>query len=179
MKVTVIGTGYVGLVTGACLADMGNDVFCLDVDAAKVKALNEGRIPIYEPGLEAIVKRNEAAGRLRFSTDIAASVAHGALQLIAVGTPPGENGSADLKHVLEAARNVGRHMGEYKVVASKSTVPVGTADEVRKTIEGELEKRRATVAFSVVSNPEFLKEGAAVEDFLRPDRIIVGSDDER
>ena len=179
MKVTVIGTGYVGLVTGACLADMGNDVFCLDVDAAKVKALNEGRIPIYEPGLEPIVRRNEAAGRLRFSTDVAASVAHGALQLVAVGTPPGEDGSADLQHVLEAARNIGRHMAEYKVVANKSTVPVGTADEVKKTIHDEVERRKADIPFSVVSNPEFLKEGAAVEDFMRPDRIIVGSDDER
>jgi UDPglucose 6-dehydrogenase len=179
MKVTVIGTGYVGLVTGACLADMGNDVFCLDVDAAKVKALNEGKIPIYEPGLEPLVRRNEAAGRLRFSTDVAASVAHGALQLIAVGTPPGEDGSADMKYVLEAARNVGRHMNEYKVVANKSTVPVGTADEVKKTIESELQNRKAKLSFSVVSNPEFLKEGAAVADFMRPDRIIVGSDDAR
>src|SRR5690349_7183537 len=179
MKVTVIGTGYVGLVTGACLADMGNDVFCLDVDASKVKALNEGRIPIYEPGLEAIVKRNEAASRLRFSTDIAASVAHGALQLIAVGTPPGEDGSADLKHVLEAARNVGRHMAEYKVVASKSTVPVGTGDRIKEEIARELKARDKNVEFSVVSNPEFLKEGAAVEDFMRPDRILVGSEDER
>ena len=179
MKVTVVGTGYVGLVTGACLADMGNDVFCVDVDAAKVKALNEGRIPIYEPGLEPIVRRNEAAGRLRFSTDIAASVAHGALQLIAVGTPPGEDGSADLQHVLEAARNVGRHMAEYKVVANKSTVPVGTADSVSQVISTELKIRTKQIEFSVVSNPEFLKEGAAVEDFMRPDRIIVGSEDER
>src|SRR5262249_25710675 len=179
MKVTVIGTGYVGLVTGACLREMGNDVFCLDVDAAKGKALNGGRIPIYEPGLEPIVRRNEAAGRLRFSTDIAASVAHGALQLIAVGTPPGEDGSADLKYVLEAARNVGRHMTEYKVVASKSTVPVGTGDKVRDTISRELKARKKSTEFSVVSNPEFLKEGAAVEDFMRPDRIILGSDDER
>jgi UDPglucose 6-dehydrogenase len=179
MKVTVIGTGYVGLVTGACLADMGNDVFCLDLDAAKVKALNEGRIPIYEPGLEGIVKRNEAAGRLRFSTDVGASVAHGALQLIAVGTPAGEDGSADLKHVLEAARNVGRHMEEYRVVASKSTVPVGTADKVGEAIARELKARKKDIQFSVVSNPEFLKEGAAVNDFMRPDRIIVGSEDER
>src|SRR5690349_4851529 len=179
MKVTVIGTGYVGLVTGACLADMGNDVFCLDVDAAKVKALNEGRIPIYEPGLEAIVKRNEAAGRLRFSTDIAASVAHGVLQLIAVGTPPGEDGSADLQHVLAAANAIGRHMTQYRVVVNKSTVPVGTADRVSQAISKALKKRKKKIPFSVVSNPEFLKEGAAVEDFMRPDRIIVGSDDER
>jgi len=179
LKVTVIGTGYVGLVTGACLADMGNDVFCLDVDAAKVKALNEGKIPIYEPGLEPLVRRNEAAGRLRFSTDVAASVGHGALQLIAVGTPPGEDGSADMQYVLAAARNVGRHMTEYKVVANKSTVPVGTADEVKIAIESELQNRNAKLSFSVVSNPEFLKEGAAVADFMRPDRIIVGSDDLR
>jgi UDPglucose 6-dehydrogenase len=179
MKVTVIGTGYVGLVTGACLADMGNDVFCLDVDAAKVKALNEGKIPIYEPGLEPLVRRNEAAGRLRFSTDVAASVAHGALQLIAVGTPPGEDGSADMQYVLAAARNVGRHMTGYKVVANKSTVPVGTADQVKTAIENELQERKTAVQFSVVSNPEFLKEGAAVADFMRPDRIIVGSDDAR
>jgi UDPglucose 6-dehydrogenase len=179
MKVTVVGTGYVGLVTGACLADMGNDVFCLDVDAAKVKALNKGRIPIYEPGLEPIIRRNEAAGRLRFSTDVAASVAHGALQLIAVGTPPGEDGSADLQHVIAAARAIGRHMTEYRVVANKSTVPVGTADAVKKAIENELQKRKAKISLSVVSNPEFLKEGAAVEDFMRPDRIILGSEDER
>ncbi len=179
MKVTVVGTGYVGLVTGACLADMGNDVFCLDLDAAKVKALNDGEIPIYEPGLEPIVRRNESAGRLSFSTDIAASVAHGALQLIAVGTPPGEDGSADLRYVLAAASNIGRHMTEYKVIANKSTVPVGTADEVKKTVENELQKRKAAIQFSIVSNPEFLKEGAAVEDFMRPDRIVVGSEDER
>jgi len=179
MRVTVIGTGYVGLVTGACLADMGNDVFCLDVDAAKVKALNDGHIPIYEPGLKPIVRRNETAGRLRYSTDIAASVAHGTLQLIAVGTPPGEDGSADLKYVLAAAANIGRHMTDYKVVATKSTVPVGTADQVKEAIAQELKKRNGNVQFSVVSNPEFLKEGAAVEDFMRPDRIIIGSDDER
>jgi UDPglucose 6-dehydrogenase len=179
MNVTIVGTGYVGLVTGACLADMGNHVLCLDVDAAKVRALGEGRIPIYEPGLEAIVRRNHAAGRLDFTTDLAAAVAHGVLQLIAVGTPPGEDGSADLKHVLEAARAIGRHMGDYRVVVNKSTVPVGTADRVRAAIEEELSKRRSKIPFSVVSNPEFLKEGAAVEDFMRPDRIIVGSEDER
>jgi UDPglucose 6-dehydrogenase len=179
MKITVVGTGYVGLVTGACLADMGNHVLCVDVDAAKVQGLNEGRLPIYEPGLEPVVRRNRDAGRLVFSTDVAAGTAHGLLQLIAVGTPPGEDGSADLQHVLDAARAIGRHMQEYRVIANKSTVPVGTADAVRKEIEGELGKRRAQVPFSVVSNPEFLKEGAAVEDFMRPDRIIVGSDDER
>ena len=179
MKVTVIGTGYVGLVTGACLADMGNEVFCLDVDAAKVKRLEAGEIPIYEPGLEPIVKRNHAAGRLVFSTDVAASVAHGELQLISVGTPPGEDGSADLQHVLAAARAIGRHMTGYRVVADKSTVPVGTADKVKAAIADELKKRGVDVPFSVVSNPEFLKEGAAVEDFMRPDRIVVGSEDER
>jgi UDPglucose 6-dehydrogenase len=174
MNVTVIGTGYVGLVTGACLADAGNHVFCLDVDARKIDRLNRGEIPIFEPGLEPIVRRNEEAGRLRFSTDIAASVAHGELQLIAVGTPPGEDGSADLQHVLEAARAIGRHMKDYKVIATKSTVPVGTADRIRHAVEKE-----SKFPFSVVSNPEFLKEGAAVEDFMRPDRIIVGADDER
>ena len=179
MKITVVGTGYVGLVSGACLADMGNQVLCLDVDAAKVQALNAGHVPIYEPGLEAVVKRNREAGRLMFSTDIAAGVAHGVLQLIAVGTPPGEDGSADLQHVLDAARAIGRHMDEYRVVVNKSTVPVGTADKVKEEIKKELEKRDQPIPFSVVSNPEFLKEGAAVEDFMRPDRIIVGSEDER
>jgi UDPglucose 6-dehydrogenase len=179
MKVTIVGTGYVGLVSGACLADMGNHVLGLDLDAAKVASLNAGRIPIYEPGLEAIVKRNREAGRLSFSTDIAAGVAHGVLQLIAVGTPPGEDGSADMKYVLEAARSIGRHMADYRVVVNKSTVPVGTADKVREEIQKELQKRGQQTAFSVVSNPEFLKEGAAVEDFMRPDRIIVGSEDAR
>ena len=179
MKVSVVGTGYVGLVTGACLADMGNQVLCLDVDAAKVQGLNEGRVPIYEPGLEAVVHRNREAGRLAFTTDAAASVAHGALQMIAVGTPPGEDGSADLQHVLDAARAIGRLMNEYRVIVNKSTVPVGTADKVKDEIKKELGKRRSDVPFAVVSNPEFLKEGAAVEDFMRPDRILVGSDDAR
>jgi len=179
MNVTVIGTGYVGLVTGACLADAGNHVFCLDVDERKIARLNAGEIPIFEPGLEAIVRRNEQAGRLRFSTDVAASVAHGELQLIAVGTPPGEDGSADLQHVIAAARNIGRYMDGYKVVATKSTVPVGTADKVKHAIIDEQKKRHFGNDFTVVSNPEFLKEGAAVEDFMRPDRIIVGADDPR
>jgi UDPglucose 6-dehydrogenase len=179
MNVTVIGTGYVGLVAGACLADAGNRVFCLDLDAAKVAQLNGGGIPIFEPGLEAIVRRNREAGRLVFSTEVAASVAHGELQFIAVGTPPDEDGSADLRHVLEAARAIGRHMDGYRAVVTKSTVPVGTADKVRAAISGELGERGARHPFSVVSNPEFLKEGAAVEDFMRPDRIIVGSDDAR
>src|SRR5919109_2090192 len=170
MNITVIGTGYVGLVTGACFADAGNAVVCLDLDARKIERLNAGEIPIYEPGLEPIVRRNEQAGRLRFSTDVAASVAHGDLQLIAVGTPAGEDGSADLQHVLSAARSIGRHMQGYKVVLTKSTVPVGTADRVKAALAEELAKRGARADFSVVSNPEFLKEGAAVEDFMRPDR---------
>jgi len=179
MNVTIIGTGYVGLVTGACLADAGNSVFCLDVDEKKINLLNENKIPIFEPGLEPVVKRNREAGRLRFSTDVAASVAHGELQLIAVGTPPGEDGSADLQHVVAAARAIGRHMRGYKVVVTKSTVPVGTADKVKQAIIEELKKRGTGSDFTVVANPEFLKEGAAVEDFMRPDRIIIGSDDAR
>ncbi len=179
MKITVVGTGYVGLVSGACLADMGNQVLCLDLDAAKVRALDAGKIPIYEPGLEPIVRRNRDSGRLRFSTDVAAGVAHGVLQLIAVGTPPGEDGAADLRHVLAAASAIGRHMDDYRVIVNKSTVPVGTADKVSEVISGVLNERKKKIQFSVVSNPEFLKEGAAVEDFMRPDRIIVGSGDER
>jgi UDPglucose 6-dehydrogenase len=174
MNVTVIGTGYVGLVTGACLADAGNTVFCLDTNAEKVAALNKGEIPIFEPGLEPIVKRNHDAGRLEFSTDVAASVAHGEVQLIAVGTPPGEDGSADLQHVLAAALAIGRHMRSWKVIATKSTVPVGTADKIREAV-----RKQTSVDFSVVSNPEFLKEGAAVEDFMRPDRVIIGAEDAR
>jgi UDPglucose 6-dehydrogenase len=179
MKVTVIGTGYVGLVSGACLADMGNNVCCLDLDADKIATLNAGGIPIFEPGLEPIVARNREAGRLTFTTDVAASVAHGELQLIAVGTPPNEDGAADLQHVVAAARAIGRHMEGYRVIVDKSTVPVGTADSVRNAVAEELARRGKSVEFAVVSNPEFLKEGAAVDDFMRPDRIIVGSDDER
>ena len=179
MNVTVIGTGYVGLVTGACLADAGNNVFCLDLDERKIARLNAGAIPIFEPGLEPIVKRNEQAGRLRFSTDVPASVAHAELQLIAVGTPPGEDGSADLQHVIAAAGAIGRSMDGYKVIVTKSTVPVGTADRVKHAVIDEQKKRHLGNDFTVVSNPEFLKEGAAVEDFMRPDRIIVGSDDAR
>jgi len=179
MNVTVIGSGYVGLVAGACLADAGNQVVCLDVDARKIAQLNSGGIPIYEPGLEDIVARNRQAGRLVFTTDVAASVAHGALQFIAVGTPPDEDGSADLKHVVAAARGIGRHMDGYRVVVTKSTVPVGTADKVRAAIQEELAARGARHELSVVSNPEFLKEGAAIEDFMRPDRIVVGADDAR
>jgi UDPglucose 6-dehydrogenase len=180
MKITIIGTGYVGLVTGACLAELGNDVFCLDVDQAKIDLLNNGGIPIHEPGLEEVVARNRAAGRLHFSTDVAASVAHGQLQFIAVGTPPDEDGSADLQYVLAAARNIGRHMDGFKVIVDKSTVPVGTADRVAAAMRDELRTRGAAAAdadFAVVSNPEFLKEGAAVEDFMRPDRIVIGHDD--
>jgi UDPglucose 6-dehydrogenase len=177
MKITIIGTGYVGLVTGACLAELGNDVFCLDVDQRKIDLLNNGGIPIHEPGLEQVVARNRAAGRLHFSTDVAASVAHGQLQFIAVGTPPDEDGSADLQYVLAAARNIGRHMDGFKVIVDKSTVPVGTADRVAAAIREELAVRNAKAEFSVVSNPEFLKEGAAVEDFMRPDRIVIGLDD--
>jgi UDPglucose 6-dehydrogenase len=176
MKITIIGTGYVGLVTGACLAELGNDVFCLDVDQAKIDLLNNGGIPIHEPGLAEIVARNRAAGRLQFSTDVAASVAHGALQFIAVGTPPDEDGSADLQYVLAAARSIGRHMTGYKVIVDKSTVPVGTGERVRAALQDEINKSGSGATFSVVSNPEFLKEGAAVEDFMRPDRIVIGHD---
>ncbi|PUA17228.1 UDP-glucose/GDP-mannose dehydrogenase family protein [Glaciimonas sp. PCH181] len=180
MKITIIGTGYVGLVTGACLAELGNDVFCLDLDEKKIAMLNSGGIPIHEPGLAEIVSRNRAIGRLRFSTDIEASVAHGQIQFIAVGTPPDEDGSADLQYVLAAARNIGKYMTDFKVIVDKSTVPVGTADRVSAAIQAELAARTPTaeaLAFSVVSNPEFLKEGAAVEDFMRPDRIVIGCDD--
>lgn len=179
MKVTIIGTGYVGLVTGACLSEMGNHVVCLDVDAKKIQVLNDGGIPIYEPGLKEVVQRNVSAGRLQFTTDVPFAVNHGTLQFIGVGTPPDEDGSADLQYVLAAARNIGRYMTDYKVVVDKSTVPVGTADKVRAAIQEELAKRDKQVDFAVVSNPEFLKEGAAVEDFMRPDRIVVGADDER
>jgi UDPglucose 6-dehydrogenase len=176
MKITIIGTGYVGLVTGACLAELGNNVFCLDLDQAKIDILNNGGIPIHEPGLADIVTRNRAAGRLHFSTDVAASVEHGEIQFIAVGTPPDEDGSADLQYVLSAARNIGQHMRGFKVIVDKSTVPVGTADKVRAAIQSTLDLRAEAAEFSVVSNPEFLKEGAAVEDFMRPDRIVIGCD---
>jgi UDPglucose 6-dehydrogenase len=176
MKITIIGTGYVGLVTGACLAELGNDVFCLDVDQKKIDLLNSGGIPIHEPGLEEVVARNRAAGRIQFSTDVAASVAHGEVQFIAVGTPPDEDGSADLQYVLAAAKNIGKHMAGFKVIVDKSTVPVGTADRVKAALQAELDARGERLAFSVASNPEFLKEGAAVEDFMRPDRIVIGCD---
>ncbi|MBP6898923.1 MAG: UDP-glucose/GDP-mannose dehydrogenase family protein [Burkholderiaceae bacterium] len=179
MKITVVGAGYVGLVTGACLSEMGNHVVCLDVDPRKIDMLNRGEIPIHEPGLDAIVQRNAKAGRLQFTTDVAAAVAHGTIQFIGVGTPPDEDGSADLQYVLAAARNIGRHMTDYKVIVDKSTVPVGTADKVRAAIAEVLAERGVSIDHAVVSNPEFLKEGAAVEDFMKPDRIIVGSEDER
>ncbi len=179
MKITVIGTGYVGLVSGTCLAEVGNDVLCLDLDPAKIKILEEGGIPIFEPGLQDMVKRNVAAGRLHFTTDIERAAHFGTVQFIAVGTPPDEDGSADMKYVTAAARNIGKYMTDYKVVVDKSTVPVGTADAVRAAITEELQKRGADTPFSVVSNPEFLKEGAAIEDFMKPDRIVVGCDDEQ
>ncbi|AAZ96914.1 UDP-glucose dehydrogenase [Thiobacillus denitrificans ATCC 25259] len=179
MKITVIGTGYVGLVTGTCLAEVGNDVLCLDLDPKKIETLKAGGIPIYEPGLEDMVQRNVAAGRLHFTTDIEESVAFGQIQFIAVGTPPDEDGSADLQYVVAAARNIGRHMDDYKLVVDKSTVPVGTADKVRAALAEELARRGAAIEFNVASNPEFLKEGAAVEDFMKPDRIVIGTDSER
>ncbi len=179
MKITVIGAGYVGLVSGACLAEMGNHVVCLDVDPRKIEVLNNGGIPIHEPGLDKVVQRNVAAGRLQFTTDIAVAVAHGTLQFIAVGTPPDEDGSADLQYVLAAARSIGRLMTDYKLVVDKSTVPVGTADKVKAAIQAELDARGIALEFSVASNPEFLKEGAAVDDFMKPDRIVVGAEGER
>ncbi len=179
MRVAIFGSGYVGLVTGACLADMGNDVLCIDVDAIKVARLTAGEVPIHEPGLEAVIARNARAGRLRFSASASEGVAHGEAIMIAVGTPPDEDGSADLSHVLAVARSIGRHMSGYRVVIDKSTVPVGTADEVRRTIEVELAARGERIAFDVVSNPEFLKEGAAVADFMKPDRVVVGSESPR
>ncbi len=179
MKITMIGSGYVGLVTGSCFAEVGNDVLCLDIDARKIDVLQKGGVPIHEPGLAEIIRRNVAARRLRFTTDIDAAVAHGTLQFIAVGTPADEDGSADMKHVIAAARNIGGRMADFKVIVDKSTVPVGTADLVRETIASSLAARRADIPFAVASNPEFLKEGAAVDDFMRPDRVVIGADDER
>jgi UDPglucose 6-dehydrogenase len=174
MKIAVVGTGYVGLVVGACLAENGNDVVCVDKDEAKIAVLLGGRMPIYEPGLEELVRKNHAEERLRFSTDLPAAVRDAEIVFIAVGTPQGEDGSADLQHVLAVARDVGRHMSKYTVVVDKSTVPVGTARKVRDAIAAE-----TSHPFSVVSNPEFLKQGAAIEDFMKPDRVVIGSDDER
>src|SRR5450830_1958168 len=179
MKITVIGSGYVGLVSGACLAELGNDVLCLDVDPRKIAILQQGGVPIYEPGLEDVIKDNVASGRLRFTTDVAESVAHGLVQMISVGTPSGEDGSADLQYVIAAARAIGRGMNEYKVIVDKSTVPVGTAEKVNQAVQEELDKRGVKTGFSVVSNTEFLKEGSAIDDFNRPDRIVIGAEDEQ
>lgn len=179
MRLTIFGSGYVGLVTGACMAEMGNHVVCCDIDEEKTARLNDGDIPIYEPGLEAYIKRNREAGRLEFTTDVEKAVAHGLFQFVAVGTPPDEDGSADLKHVLAVARSIGQHMNEYRIVVDKSTVPVGTADKVANEIREALAKRGVVHEFDVVSNPEFLKEGAAINDFMKPDRIIVGTDNPR
>jgi UDPglucose 6-dehydrogenase len=179
MDISIFGSGYVGLVTGACLAEVGNDVLCVDIDQRKIDLLNSGGVPIFEPGLEALIAKNREAGRLSFTTDAAAGIAHGLFQFIAVGTPPDEDGSADLSHVLAVADIIGRNMSEYRVVVDKSTVPVGTADRVSARIRERLADRGQTIEFDVVSNPEFLKEGAAIEDFMRPDRIIVGTDNPR
>jgi len=179
MKVTIFGTGYVGLVTGACLAEMGNHVVCVDIDENKVARLRRGEIPIFEPGLEPIVRRNHANGQLEFTTDAATATAHAQIIFIAVGTPPDEDGSADLQYVLSVAKSVGRHLDRYAVIVNKSTVPVGTADRVREAVAAELSARGVDIEFDVASNPEFLKEGDAVEDCLRPDRIVIGSSSAR
>lgn len=179
MKITIFGTGYVGLVTGACLADVGHEVLCMDVDPVKIDKLRNGMIPIYEPGLDSIVTHNVSAGRLLFSTDTEEAVNHADVQFIAVGTPPDEDGSADLQYVTAVARSIGQHMTGHKVIVDKSTVPVGTADKVRGAVHAELDKRGVELEFDVVSNPEFLKEGAAVADFMKPDRIVVGTESDR
>ena len=179
MKITIFGSGYVGLVTGACLADAGNQVLCVDVDERKIALLKSGGVPIHEPGLEGVVKRNVDAGRLSFTTDAKQGVDHGLFQLIAVGTPPEEDGSADLRYVLAVAHTIGEHMTDYKVVVTKSTVPVGTADKVRVAVAGSLAARGAAIDYDTVSNPEFLKEGAAIADFMKPDRVVVGTDSTR
>jgi len=179
MRVTIFGSGYVGLVTGACLADAGNHVVCVDVDQGKIERLKRGEVPIHEPGLEALIKRNAEAGRIEFTTDALRGVEHGLFQLIAVGTPPGEDGSADLRYVLAVARTIGTHLNRYSIVVTKSTVPVGTADKVRAELARTLEERGVKLEFDVVSNPEFLKEGAAIADFMKPDRVVIGSDNPR
>lgn len=176
MKITIFGSGYVGLVTGACLAEVGNDICCIDVDGAKINRLRQGEIPIYEPGLQAMVEDNQRAGRLSFTTDAEQAVAHGLFQFIAVGTPPDEDGSADLQYVLAVARSIAEHMQDYRIIVDKSTVPVGTAEKVKGAIAETLRSRGVQLPFDVVSNPEFLKEGAAINDFMKPDRIIIGSD---
>jgi UDPglucose 6-dehydrogenase len=179
MRVTIFGSGYVGLVTGACLAEAGNHVVCVDVDAGKIARLNQGEVPIHEPGLDDMIRRNAAAGRLEFTTDAEHGVAHGLFQLIAVGTPPGEDGTADLKYVLAVARTIGTHLDKYAIVITKSTVPVGTADKVKAEVTAALAVRASSVEFDIVSNPEFLKEGAAIGDFMKPDRVVVGTDNPR
>lgn len=177
MKLTIFGSGYVGLVSGACLAEMGNEVLCVDTDPRKIEMLNQGRMPLYEPGLEDLVHHNARAGRLAFTTDTQRGVAHGLVQFIAVGTPSNENGGADLRHVLSVARSIGENLSEYRVIVTKSTVPVGTTDRVREAISQSLDGR--VIEFDVVSNPEFLKEGAAIEDFMKPERIVIGADNRR
>ncbi len=179
MNITVFGSGYVGLVTGACLAEVGNHVLCIDIDEHKINLLKQGQLPIFEPGLGGLLSDNLESGRLEFTTDFARGVEHGLFQFIAVGTPPDEDGSADLQHVLDVAATIGRHMDEYRIIVDKSTVPVGTADKVREVTQGELDRRGKALEFDVVSNPEFLKEGAAVDDFMKPDRIIIGTDNPR
>lgn len=179
MKLAVIGSGYVGLTSGACFADMGNNVICVDNDSRKIDMLNRGEIPIFEPGLESMVKRNVAEGRISFSTDIKKAVEESLILFIAVGTPPEEDGSADLSHVLAAAGEIAEHMNDYKIIVDKSTVPVGTADRVKARIREVLNQRGSKLDFDVVSNPEFLKEGAAIEDFMRPDRVVIGTDSEQ
>jgi UDPglucose 6-dehydrogenase len=179
MRVTIFGSGYVGLVTGACLAETGNHVLCVDIDANKIERLKAGEIPIYEPGLDRIVANGRESARLEFTTDIVAGVAHGLFQFIAVGTPPDEDGSADLSHVLAVARSIGENLADYRIIVDKSTVPVGTADLVRAEVQSALNERGRAIDFDVVSNPEFLKEGAAVEDFMKPDRIVLGTDNPR
>ncbi|RJP23947.1 MAG: UDP-glucose/GDP-mannose dehydrogenase family protein [Candidatus Omnitrophota bacterium] len=179
MQIAIIGTGYVGLVTGACFAESGNDVICVDVDENKIQQLNQGQIPIYEPGLAEVVKRNLQEERLRFTSDLADAVKHALLIFIAVGTPPGKNGAADLRHVFDVARDIGRHMESFKIVVAKSTVPVGTAKRIKTCIAQELKLRNEHYEFDVVSNPEFLKEGTAIDDFMKPDRVVIGVDNVR
>src|ERR1700691_3537998 len=179
MHVTIFGSGYVGLVTGACLAEAGNHVMCVDVDGQKIERLNKGDVPIHEPGLEALIKRNSEAGRIEFTTDAVKAIAHGLFQIIAVGTPPDEDGSADLRYVLAAARSIGTHIKRYSIIVTKSTVPVGTADNVRDEIEPRVAERGVHAEFDVVSNPEFLKEGVAIQDFMKPDRVVIGTENPR
>jgi UDPglucose 6-dehydrogenase len=179
MRLTIFGSGYVGLVTGACMAETGNHVICVDIDEDKINRLNAGEVPIYEPGLDDLLERNRESGRLEFTTDVAKGVNHGLFQFISVGTPPDEDGSADLQHVLAVAISIGEHMSEYRIIVDKSTVPVGTADKVKAKIQEELNRRNEKIDFDVVSNPEFLKEGAAINDFMKPDRIVVGTDNPR